>query len=251
MYWCYIDESWRDGPNEKIGVLAATIGTSNDFEKLEKVMFAARRKYFGLDHAKDKTLELKGTSILSKQSFKMLEKHGHSKNLWLVREVLEAVKTTSIRYAGVTVYGTTQPSLLAPNAKDLARPFRELCLRLLAAIPKNEEGTIVFDQRVGAQEDISIAISNYLAGMADNNSLHPHPFVGVSNVHAGLQLADLTAFILGKWAEGDNQFQRYYKFLTASQMIGKLNRDKKIYGLVRLQHHQDDQFTIRRERVRK
>jgi hypothetical protein len=87
--------------------------------------------------------------------------------------------------------------------------------------------------------------------MADNKSLHPHPFVGVSNVHAGLQLADLSAFILGKWAEGDNQFQPYYKFLTASQMIGKSKRGTKLYGLVRLQHHQNGQFTIRRERVRK
>ena len=105
MYWCYIDESWRDGQNEKIGVLAATIGSAQDFKKLDQVMYQARRKYLGEEHA-----------------------------------------------------------------KDLARPFRELCIRLMAAIPQRQKGIMVFDQRVGAQEDISIAISNYLAGMASKQT---------------------------------------------------------------------------------
>ena len=249
-YWCYIDESWRDGLHEKIGVLAATVGTAADFEKINRAMYRARRKYMGEEQAKDRTSELKGTKLFAQNSFKMQEKHGHSKNLWLAREVLEAAKDSSIRYIGVTVYGTKQPSLLAPKAKDLARPFRELCIRLMAAIPPKEKGIMVFDQRVGAQEDISIAISNYLAGMPDNHSLLPHPLVGVSNVHAGLQLADLAAFILGKWAEGDNRFQPFYKYLTASQMEGLSKRNTKLYGLVRLQHEEDERFTIRKERTR-
>lgn len=250
-YWCYIDESWRDGPHEKIGVLAATVGTASDFEKLDRAMYRARRKYLGDEHAKDRKSELKGTKLLAQNSFRMQERHGHSKNLWLVREVLEAAKANSIRYIGVTVYGSKQPSLLAPKAKDLARPFRELCLRLKAAIPRREKGIMVFDQRVGAQEDISIAISNYLSGMPDNRALHSHPLVGVSNVHAGLQLADLAAFILGKWAEGDNRFQPFYKYLTASQMEGLSNRKTKLHGLVRLQHEENERFTVRNERTRR
>jgi len=250
-YWCFIDESWRDGQNEKIGVLAATVGSEADFKKLEQVMYRARKKYLGEAHAKDSTSELKGTKLLGNNSFKMQEKHGHSNNLWLVREVLEFVKKSPIRFIGVTVYGSQQPSLLAPKAKDLARPFRELCIRMMAAIPKKQKGIIVFDQRVGAQEGISIAISNYLAGMTDNTSLHPHPLVGVSNVHAGLQLADLAAFIIGKWAEGDNRFKLFYKFVTDSQLEAETTLGTKLYGLVRLQHAQDDQFTIRKERFLK
>ncbi len=250
MHWCYIDESWRDGEGEQIGVLAATVGSASEFERLDQAMFRARRKYLGEAHAKDRTSELKGSSLLGSNSFKMLRNHGYSKNLWIAREVLEFVKSSSIRFVGITVYGADRPNLLAPDAKDLARPFRELCVRVKASVPVRQKGVMVFDQRVGAQEGISIAISNYLAGMADNASLHPYPLVGVSNVHAGLQLADLAAFILGKWAAGDDQFLPYYKLLTASQFVGKSRHGSTIYGLVRLQHQAGGKFTIRRERTR-
>ena len=251
MHWCYIDESWREGGAEKIGVLAATVGSDNDFENLDNKMYQVRRKYLGDDNARDKTSEIKGSQIFSNYSFKQQQRHQFSKNLALAREVLEFVKTTTICYVGVTVYGSQQPSLLAPRAKDLARPFKELCNRLKLAIPDKERGLMVFDQRVGAQEGISVAISNYLAGMDDDKALHPHPLVGVSNIHAGLQLADMAAFVLGKWADGDERFLKYYKFLSYSQLQAKNEKGKKRYGLVRLQHNGGEQFSIRKERIRK
>ncbi|MCP5534777.1 MAG: DUF3800 domain-containing protein [Akkermansiaceae bacterium] len=248
MHWCFIDESWRDGVDEKIGVLAATVGPARDFQKLDAKMYQVRKKYLGEDHAKDRTSELKGTQLLSNNSFKMLDQHGFSKNLCVVREILEFVKTTQIRYIGVTVYGNKKPSLLAPHARDLARPFKELCYKLEAAIPRGQAGIIVFDQRVGAQEGISVAISNYLSGIPGRKKLHPDPLVGVSNVHAGLQLADIAAFILGKRAAQDKRIEPFYRILSASKLETTNSQGKTIYGFVRFQQHEDGRFTIRKHR---
>ena len=249
MHWCYIDESWRDGPDHKIGVLAATVGTAKDFQRLDRVMYRLRRKYISDENAKNRSSELKGTQLLGNNSFKMQEKHNLSKNLCLARELLEFVPTTSIRYIGVTVLAEKQPDLLAPDARDLSRPFKELCLRLEAAIPKNQKGIMVFDQRVGAQEGISVAIANYLSGMTEQTKLYPAPLVGVSNVHAGLQLADIAAFILGKHAAQDRKIEQFRRLLMKSQLLTETPRIKKLHGFVRLQHDAaDDSFTIQRKR---
>lgn len=248
MQWCFIDESWRDGNDEKIGVLAATVGPTQDFQKLDQKMYQVRKKYLGPDHAKDKTSELKGTALLSNNSFKMLEQHGMSKNLCIVREILEFVKTTNIRFISVTVYGDKKPNLLAPNARDLARPFKELCYKIEAAIPDRKKGIMVFDQRVAAQEDISVAISNYLSGITGKKKLHPDPLIGVSNVHSGLQLADIAAFILGKRAAKDTRVEPFYRILSSSKLEATNEHGKTIYGFVRLQQHEDGHFTIRRRR---
>jgi len=251
MYWCYIDESWRDSGTEHIGVLSACVGTEKDFQRLGREMFRIRKKYFGEKHAKDGTSELKGTKLLSANSFRMLQKHGYSKNLVVAREVLEYVARTPIRYIGVTVYGDRKPDLLAPHAKDLSRPFKELCKRVLTSIPQSTQGLLVFDQRVAAQEAISLAIANYIAGMHSNPRLHPWPLIGVSNVHAGLQLADLAAYILAKWADGDNSLKTFYQLVSSSQLHGNDDRGRAIHGLVRLQDHGNQEFRIRKERLRK
>ncbi len=250
MHWCYIDESWQNNEGgEQIAVLAAVIGGQEDFRSLDPFLFRIRRKYFGEEHAKDRTRELKGNKLLASTSFRMQDKHGYSQNLAVAREILEWLARSKLRVIGVTVYGDRQPSLLAREAKQLDRPFKELCLRVKHAIPENEQGFMVFDQRVGAQEPISIAISNYLAGMPDNDNLYPHPLVGVSNVHNGVQVADLAAYVLGRWASGDERFKTFYNLISSCQWRGIIQGKNK-FGLVRLQHHGDSSYVIRRERLR-
>lgn len=250
MHWCYIDESWRNDGPEEIAVLAGVVGGQHDFRELDRFLFKLRRKYYSEDHAKDRTRELKGSKLLSNTSFKMQEKHGFSQNLMVARELLEWTARSSLKFVGVTVYGEDKPSLLTPEAKQLDRPFKELCLRVKHAIPDSEQGFLVFDQRVGAQEPISISISNYLAGMPDNENLYPHPLVGVSNVHSGVQLADLAAYVLARWATGDNRVSTYYNLISGSQWKGAVQGKNK-FGLVRLQHHTDGRYTVRTQRVLK
>lgn len=248
--WCFVDESWHEGKKEEVGVLAGAIGPKEDFENLEHKLYQIRRKYFGEDHARDHMRELKGKDLLSNHSFALLDE-GYSKNLTVAREVIEWVRTDShIRVIGVTVYGNTRPPLLAPRAKQLTRPFKELCIRLNAHVPPGKKGFLIFDQRIGAQEEISIAVRNYLAGLPAPHRVVPYPLIGVSNVWAGIQLADIVAHILGRYAVGNDKFLEWYKRVKSIQTEGENHLKHHMYGLVRLQWTGEDHFEERRERMR-
>jgi hypothetical protein len=251
--WCFIDESWHETPDEKIGVLAAIVCPWRTHEKLTREMFHLRKKYFGEEHARDCTRELKGLDLFSNYAFRMVEKHGFSKNLTVAREVLEFAKRNSIRVAAGTIYRENkQPALLAPNPKLLAAPFRELCKRLLAHLSDDSRALLVFDQRLGAQENISISIHNYLAGLSDGrNRIRPVPLVAVSNVCAGLQLADIAASVIGRHATGDNRFVPWHKMVSALQIEAFDYRLKKVFGLFRLQQIDESNYHPRRARIKK
>jgi Protein of unknown function (DUF3800) len=248
--WCFIDESWHKGPREEVGVLAAAVGPRRDFDALGHFLFRTRKKYYGEAHARDLRSELKGKDLFSNLSFRAKES-GYSKNLSVVREVLEWVERSSIRLIGISIYGDTRPPLLTPDLKLLSPPFRELCIRILAQIPENQSGQLIFDQRLGAQEEISVAVHNYLAGIRENTRLLPYPLIGVSNVWPGLQLADIVAFILGKYATGDDRFGFYYRKITKAQTEGTDHRQRRVFGMLRLQWHGADQYAVRKLRTKK
>jgi hypothetical protein len=251
--WCFVDESWHNSGDEHVGVLAAVLGTEKAFINLDSQMFKIRRKYYGEEHARNLSRELKGISLFANNSFKMLAKHGYSKNLSVAHEIFSWVQMHSpqIRTITISVYGKRKPPLLASDPKHLSRPFKELCLRVLAGIPKGERCQMVFDQRVGAQEDIAISVMNYLAGMKQNHQLNACPLMGVSNTIGGLQFADLVAYVLGRYNSGDKRFLRYYRMLNKLQFHGKNTQEHNIHGFVRLQWDGNDGYAIRKVRVKK
>jgi len=250
--WCYVDESWQRNDTEHLGVLAAILGPEAVFEKLDRQLFAMRRKYYGEEHARDMTRELKGTSLLSNNSFKMEALHGYSKNLAIVHEVFSwvALHAPELKLIGISVYGDKRPPLLAPDPKKLSRPFKELCTRILSGIPKGKRCQLVLDQRVSAQEGIAVAVVNYLAGMQTNHRLRKCPLMGVSNTVGGLQLADMAAYVLGKYNSGDERFLRYYRMLNKFQFHTKV-QGRELHGFVRLQWDGGKTYTIRTNRQKK
>lgn len=248
--WCFIDESWHESAKEHVGALAAVIGSKTDFDALGSFFYRVRKKYYGESNARDLRSELKGANLFSNQSFKR-KVGGYSKNLSLAREVVEWLSTSNIRLVGICVYGDIRPALLSPNLKSLSTPFRELCVRVLSHIPGHAIGQLVFDQRLGAQEDISIAVFNYLVGIQENQRLNPHPLVGVSNVWPGLQLADIVAHILGRYAVGDNRFSFYHGKIIKVQTNGKDHHQNRVFGFLRLQWQGNDNFSVRKRRTKK
>jgi hypothetical protein len=250
--WCYVDESWQKNEEEHLGVLAAIVGPEAVFEKLDRQLFCIRRKYYGDEHARDMTRELKGSALLSNNSFKMLKEHKYSKNLAIVHEVFSwvALHASELKLIGISVYGDKRPPLLAPDPKMLSRPFKELCSRVMVMIPKGKRGQMVLDQRVSAQESIAISVVNYLAGMQTEHRLRKCPLMGVSNTVGGLQLADLCAYVLGKYNAGDDRFLRYYKMLNKFQSHTTVD-GHPAHGLVRLQWDGESGYTIRRSRQKK
>lgn len=250
--WCYVDESWQKNDREHIGVLAAMVGPEDVFEKLDRQLFHLRKKYYGEEHARDMMRELKGTSLLSNNSFKMHEQHGYSKNLTIAHEVFSwvALHAPELKLISISVYGDKKPPLLAPDPKKLARPFRELCVRINAAIPKGKCCQLVFDQRVSAQEGIAVAVVNYLAGMKENTRIRKHPLMGVSNTIGGLQLADMAAYVMGKYNSGDDRFLRYYKMLSKFQLHAEQD-SRVLHGFVRLQWDGNNDYFVRKNRQKK
>jgi Protein of unknown function (DUF3800) len=250
--WCFIDESWQEGGPEHIGVLGAVVCSWTAHEALSREMFRVRRKYYGEDHARDHTRELKGKELLSNGTFKLAAQLGHSKNHWIAREILEFAHQAGLKIAAGSVYGATQPPLLSPDPKQLAVPFRELCHRLLAHLPDHAHGHLVFDQRLGAQEGISIAIHNYLAGIKNPPlRLRSLPLVAVSNVCAGLQLADIVAFIVARYSAGDDRFIPWYRLVSRLQIVSPDFNQRIVYGLFRLDWDGHDEFRPRRIRIKK
>jgi len=249
--WCFIDESWQESKHEHIGVLAAVVCSWSTHEKLAREMFRLRRKYYGEAHARDHTLELKGRELLSNASFKHAITHNFSKNLTIAREILEFAHLENIRVSAGAFYGDKQPPLLSSNPKLLAPPFRELCVRLWAQLSAPGHAHIVFDQRLGAQEGISIAMHNYLSGMAAPHRILPLPLVAVSNICAGLQLADLVAFIVGRYSAGDERFLGWYKLVSRLQVEAKDHHKRPVFGLFRLQWAGGENYLARRIRTKK
>lgn len=231
-------------------MLAAAVGSRADFQGLGRLIYAVRKKYYGETNARDLRSELKGKDLFTNFAFKQQEA-GYSKNLSVAREVLEWVAHSEIRFVGVCIFGDARPPLLTLDLKALSTPFRELCVRILAHIPESQTGQLIFDQRLGAQEDISVAVHNYLAGIRENQRLLPHPLIGVSNVWPGLQLADIAAFILGKYAAGDDRLGFYYRRISRLQTDGTDHRHRRVFGLLRLQWHGNDEYSVRKFRTKK
>ena len=249
--WCFIDESWHDGANEKIGVLAAVVCSRATNELLQREMYRVRKKYFGEENARDLKSELKGKNLFSNASIAHVKEHGFSRNLAVAREIIEISKKADIRIAVGVVYGKDTPPLLSPQPKILAPPFRELCVRIRSQMKAGHLCQLVFDQRLGAQEGISIAVHNYLAGLAPPHRIFPHPLIGVSNIFAGLQFADMVAHIIARYSSGDDRFLLWYRLLSALQIEGVDHRGNPVFGLYRQQWLGGENYVPRRLRTKK
>jgi hypothetical protein len=254
--WCFMDESWHDADNEHVGVLAAVICQWSTHESLAREIYRVRRKYYGDEHARDKTHELKGKDLFSNNSFRLREKYGFSKNLMIARELLTFARENGVQVAASTAYcDGERPPLLSPEPKKLAPPFRELCKRLIAHLPDESHAVLVSDQRLNAQDDISVAIHNYLAGLQNEQHLsriRNLPLIAISNVCAGLQFADIVAYIVGRHSTGDNRMKPWYRLVADMQLHANDRHEHPIHGFCRLQYtSQTAAYSIRRERIKK
>lgn len=81
--------------------------------------------------------------------------------------------------------------------------------------------------------------------------MNPYPLIGVSNVWPGLQLADIVAHILGRYASDDKRFGFYHKKIIKVQTVGEDHRNKQVFGFLRLQWRGGDDFVVRKNRTKK
>lgn len=226
--WFFVDETWcPDSFLPKFGVLLGILVKDSQLISLSKLLYGTRKKYYGEANAKDAHCELKGKELLSNHILSLVEpRKSLPKNICIVKELLSYPITRNNFYLKIfasTVYSMTNklPQLLSPNPRDLYEPFKRLIENVSMAAQEDEpksKVTLVFDQRIGAQKDIAIAIHNYIGGMRLPN-INIHPYFAVSNICPGVQFADIMALLLSK------RIQR--KSLVSQRVIMDLYNDMK------------------------
>ncbi len=238
--WLFVDETWS--PSEHVpafGILFGVLVRHDQLGKLEDLLFAVRRKYYGREHAKDLRRELKGSDLLSNAILKRWEPRGPlPRNLCIVREILSyaRVQEFHLRLFASIVYSSTShhPELLAPDARRLADPFRHLvesAAHAAADTHHDSSVTLIFDQRVRVQKDLAIAVRNYVVGMGLHN-VHPYSYFATSNASPGIQVADICAHLLSKRVQGVERIASLYHDLRHLQW--ESNGNPKRYGFLRL-----------------
>jgi hypothetical protein len=213
--WFFVDESWSaDDYDPKFGVLLGVLVKDEDLGKFDKFIFNVRKKYYGSDQAKNKDFELKGSKLLNKYILKLYQTNQTiPKNICIVKEMINypTVSSLYMKIFASTVFSVTDdhPPLLSPNPRSLSDPFKKLIENVSTAAQEDVPGrkvTLVFDQRIGVQKDIAIAIYNYVAGMRLSN-IEIFPYFAVSNVSPGVQFADVMAYLLAKKHEQDPSYK--------------------------------------------
>lgn len=212
--WCFLDESWAErSRGGRVGVIFALTAVGSAIPLIDRHLYAVRKRYYGPEHAKDATQELKGSSLLSKSSFKLATrlKTEMPRNHCVVREVLTYCGRNRNRLGlnafAAIVFGV-DPKLDCLTPRLLELPFRELLLNVSACCAQassRDHVILVMDQRGRAQEGIAISIHNFVAGVELANVI-PYTYFAVSNVAPLVQVADICAYITARRAAGDARF---------------------------------------------
>jgi hypothetical protein len=219
---------------------------------LDLILYNARKKFFGVEHARDLTLELKGKDLLSRSSFKMAKKNGTSTNHEIVRRILHKCIECQVQHPiflfGATVFGETS-TITNVGKNRLSAPLADILNKVSdAATRLNEKSVVhlVFDgQMCGAEPHIAASVRRFVSGVQLRNVSH-YPLIGVSHVTPGIQLADIVAFILGRCAHDDPDFISWFEALQPLEWTGSIAGFQR-RGFQKWEKDESGKTVIRRE----
>ena len=203
--WMFVDESWPLGQVKSVGVLGAVVMTEEALDRYDRFLYSQTRKYLGEAVAKHPHKEMKGQDLLSRPTLRRARARVHRAecHVWLARELLAWCKRehedNQIFSLASTVY-ESKPSLLCQDPKRLDVYFKSLCVNASAACQTHwgaREVKLVFDQRLQAQQTLSVGVRRYVDALNLPNVFR-FPLLGVSHAVPGLQLADLVVYVIGQ-----------------------------------------------------
>jgi len=168
--WCFFDESYHP-ENGGITAIAGCLVGEHSVKGLDIVLYQARRKHFGREHARDLTKELKGNALLSKGSFDRLAKFGDSRNHELTRQIFRDCITFRHKHPlwlfGSIVHGTLGV-LTRLGADRLNSPFADMIDKVSACASVHSPRSrvnLVFDSQICGQEPkIAAAVRRFVCG---------------------------------------------------------------------------------------
>jgi len=230
--WCFFDESYPADDTDVTSVVACLM-RDETVRFLDRTIYIARKKYFGIEQAKSQSFEIKGSQMLSNNSFRLEKKYGQSTNHQVAKEILtECIKSRDehpVYVLGAAIYG--HRDILKTISNDhLVLPITDILEKAsVAAASLEPKGRVnlVFDEQIGAQTEMAISTRKFVAGTRLPNVSH-YPLVAVSHTSPGLQLADLGAYILARRALGDRRFIAWHQLLQQLEWTGQVrNRDRR------------------------
>jgi hypothetical protein len=202
----YCDEAWRENQHgKKVGTLAAVAIPRTEYNGLSDRLFLAAQKYFGFENAR--TREIKGKILLNPYEFRREANDEQiSMKLSFAREVLEELRSRSIRVFASVVYRRDQVDLLCEDPELLDRPYLYLMERIheyMRELGAGRIATFTFDDR-GLKQNARVAEAyrNFLSRSRIGRSFHTllrSPFFAYSSISLGLQAADLVCTVVNRY----------------------------------------------------
>jgi len=246
--WCFFDESYPDEGG--VASVVACLMRTETIRSLDTVFYSAQRKHWGAKQARDLKREVKGMTVLSKNSFKMLKKFRHSTSQQVAGDILrgcaELPPEKSIRIFGAAIYG--EKDILKRVRRDrLAFPVVAILQAVSQAakeMANDRTVNLVFDEKL-ADRDVSISLRRFVAGVRLTNVSH-YPLIGVSHVTPGIQLADICAYILGRRAVGDKLFGPWLSRVRQLEWNGEVGGVQRL-GIQRWDAGADGMVTVRKK----
>ncbi|MCH8344308.1 MAG: DUF3800 domain-containing protein [Planctomycetes bacterium] len=230
----FLDESFRQHQRLKtrFGVLAGAAIPEELFPSIQQGLYQIRRPYDQMilkpEHG------LKGHDLLTRTTYRRIERDGYSYHYNLVQEVLEYAAKYRIKIFGVVCFRTEFHTFSCADEKLLDPTFRYLFERIDRYMKNEHPGKfakLIFDDR-GRQtnERNSRAITNFFARShlgAGYDSIVRVPFFAIGRGHHyGMQLADLITTVVAQRFAGEKAVQPLWRIVQRRMLyhceIGKL-----------------------------
>lgn len=239
--WCFFDESWPGSRKNELLVIAGILVNEEILNDLDGLLYQVRSKYYGKEHAKNASFELKGKDLLSNSSFRLLSRgdipyvknHAVVKDIlgWLIKEREDKKSNNYIRVFASVVYGDN-PQLLCPDTRKIPWPYRILCRNISTAVANtypSRRAILIYDQRFQTQTELAITLRQFNQALKVPN-IHPVPYFGVSHAVPALQISDIIVYIIARYFNGDDRFLPFYELVKRLQWSGVVG-GKNFFGI--------------------
>jgi hypothetical protein len=227
----FLDESLRKHSRSGVtfGVLSGVAIPEDTYHTFQRDFYHLCRPYYG--KAMEAEGEIKGSKILSKMTFRILEKEGFCYRWNLCMEALQFARSKKLTVFGVVCFREGLSSFICGSDNNLEPTYRYLFERVDLYMKRHfptKFAKLIFDNRDhSAHECNSRAITNFFTRHTVGlgyDSIIRMPMFAVSQGHNyGLQLADLITTVIGLRFQGENRARPLWNIvydMLAMEKIG-------------------------------
>ncbi len=179
-------------------------------------------------------VEVKGKQNLRRYLFRLEDKGIKSNELNLVRDIIGHMESLGTKLFASIVFAEEELDLCCADENRLERPFYFLFERIDLFMKENHPGLmdrIIFDDRgIETNKRISASVSNFFhkcsVGQRFSNIIKV-PSFAISTENVGIQMADITAYILSSRFTGNRAQKEFFQRIKTMEFE---SREKILVG---------------------